>query len=43
MNTFRNKQFENELDTKYAFYNFLCSCEIKSNFEKSLEECIEKF
>ena len=39
MNTFRNKQFKNELDPKYAFYDCLRSCEIKSNSEKSLEEC----
>ena len=42
MNTFRNKQFKNELDPKYAFYDCLRSCEIKSNSEKSLEECVEK-
>ena len=41
MNTFRNKQFKNELDPKYAFYDCLRSCEIKSNSEKSLEECGE--
>ena len=41
MNTFRNKQFKNELDPKYAFYDCLNSCEIKSNSEKSLEECVE--
>ena len=40
MNTFRNKQFKNELDPKYAFYDCLRSCEIKSKFEKSLEECV---
>ena len=37
MNTFRNKQFKNELDPKYAFYDCLRSCEIKSNLEKYLE------
>ena len=37
----RNKQFKNELDPKYAFYDCLRSCEIKSNTEKSLEECVE--
>ena len=41
MNTFRNKQFKNELDPKYAFYNCLGSCEIESNSENSLEECVE--
>ena len=41
MNTFRNKQFKNELDPKYALYDCLRSCEIKSNTEKSLEECVE--
>ncbi len=41
MNTFRNKQFKNELDRKYAFYDCLRICEIKSNSEKSLEECVE--
>ena len=41
MNTFRNKQFKNELDPKYAFYDCLRSCEIKSNSENSLEECVE--
>ena len=43
MNTFRNKQFKNELDPKYAFYDCLRSCEIKSNSEKSLEECVENW
>ena len=41
MNTFRNKQFKNELDPKYAFYDCLRSCEIKISTEKSLEECVE--
>ena len=41
MNTFRNKQFKNELDPKYAFYDYHRSCKIKSNSEKSLEECTE--
>ena len=42
MNTFRNKQFKNELDPKYAFYDCLRSCEIESYWENSLEECVEK-
>ena len=41
MNTFRNKQFKNQLDPKYAFYDCLRSCELKSSSEKLLEECIE--
>ena len=41
MNTFRNKQFKNELDPKYAFYDCLRSCAIKSNSEKSSEECVK--
>ena len=41
MNTFRNKQFKNELDPKYAFYDCINSCEIKSNYKNSLGECIE--
>ena len=41
MNIFRNKQFKNEIDPKYAFYDFLRSCELKSNSEKSLEECVD--
>ena len=41
MITFRNKQFKNELDPKYAFYDCLRSCERKSNAENSLEECID--
>ena len=41
MNIFRNKQFKNELDPKYAFYDCLRSCEIKSNSEKYFEECVE--
>ena len=41
MNTFRNKQFKNELDPKSAFYDCLRSCELKSNSEKSLEECVD--
>ena len=43
MNTFRNKQFKNELDPKYAFYDCLRSCELKSNSEKSLEECVDNY
>ena len=41
MNTFRNKQFKNELDPKYAFYDCFRSCELKSNSENSLEECVD--
>ena len=41
MNTFRNKQFKNELDPKYAFYDCLRICELKSSSEKTLEECVE--
>ena len=41
MNTFRNKQFKNELDPKYAFYDCLRSCELKSSSEKTLEKCVE--
>ena len=37
MNTFRNKQFKNELDPKYAFYDCLRSCELKSSSEKLLK------
>ncbi len=40
MNTFRNKQFKNELDPKYAFYDCLLSCELKNSSEKTLEECL---
>ena len=42
MNTFRNKHFKNELDPKYAFYDCLRSCQLKSYSEKSLEECAER-
>ena len=41
MNTFRNKQFKNELNPKYAFYDCLRSCELKSYSEKSMEECCD--
>ncbi len=41
MNTFRNKYFKNELDPKYAFYDCLRSCELKSTSENSSEECID--
>ena len=41
MNTFRNKQFKNELDPKYAFYDCLRSGELESNYKKSLDECVE--
>ena len=41
MNTFRNKQFKNELDPKYAFYDCLRSCELKSFPEKTFEQCID--
>ena len=40
MNTFRNKQFKNKLDPKYAFYDYMRSCEFKSNAANSLEECV---
>ena len=43
MNTFRNKQIKNQLDPKYAFYDCLRSCELKSSSEKSLEECVENY
>ena len=39
MNTFWNKHFKNELDPKYAFYDCLRGCELKSTSENSLEEC----
>ena len=42
MNTFRNKQFKNELDPKYAFYDCLRSCELKSVSQKKLEECVDR-
>jgi len=42
MNTFRNKQFKNELDPKYASYDSLNTCEIKISSEKSPENCLEK-
>ena len=41
MNTFRNKHFKNELDPKYAFYDCLRSCELKSSSETNLEECMD--
>ena len=41
MNTFRNKQFKNELDPMYAFYGCLRSCEYKNNSKKSLEERVD--
>ena len=41
MNTFRNKHFKNELDPKYAFYDCLRSCELKSTSENSLEKCLD--
>ena len=43
MNSFRNKQFKNELDPKYAFYDCLGSCELKSNSENFLEECFDNY
>ena len=43
MNSFRNKQIKNQLDPKYAFYDCLRSCELKSSSEKSLEECVENY
>ena len=41
MNIFRNKQFKNELDPKYAFYDCLRSYAIKSHSVNSLEECVK--
>jgi len=41
MNTFRNKYFKNELDPKYAFYDCLRTCELKSDSKNSLEKCID--
>ncbi|MDC3121655.1 hypothetical protein OA438_00910 [Prochlorococcus sp. AH-716-J21] len=43
MNTFRNKQFKNELDPKYAFYDCLRSCELNSSSKKNSEECVDSF
>ena len=37
MNTFRNKQFKNELDPKYVFYACLRSPELKSSSKKNLK------
>jgi len=39
MNTFRDKLFKNELDPKYAFYDCLRSCELKSASGEYLKEC----
>ena len=39
MNTFRDKLFKNELDPKYAFYDFLRSCELKSASGEYIKEC----
>ena len=41
MNTFRNKQFKNQLNPNYAFYDCLRRCEQKSSSEKLLDECVE--
>ena len=41
MNTFRNKQFKNQLNPKYAFYDCLRSCELKRSSEELLDECVE--
>ena len=41
MKTFWDKQFKNELDPEYAFYDCLRSCELQINSEKSLEECVD--
>ena len=41
MNTFRNNHFKNELDPKFAFYDCHRSCQLKSTFGKSLEECVD--
>ncbi len=38
MSTYKTKYFKNELDPKYAFYDFLRSCELKSYSEKPLEK-----
>ena len=38
MNTFRNKQFKNELDPKYAFYDCHSSCQIKTSSKKSKDK-----
>ena len=43
MNTFRNKHFKNELDPKYAFYDCLRICELKSISGNSLEDCIDHY
>ena len=43
MNTFRNKQFKNELNPKFAFYDCRNSCELKSSSEKNFEEDLSLF
>ena len=39
MNTFRDKLFKNELNPKYAFYDCLRCCELKSASGEYLKEC----
>ena len=43
MNTFRNKQFKNELDPKYTFYDCRRSCKIKKPSENSFKECEDSY
>ena len=40
---FINKNFKNKLDPNYAFFDCLLSCELKSNSENSLEECVDNY
>ena len=41
MNTFRNKQFKNQLGPIYAFCDCLRSYELESSSEKLLEEFVD--
>ncbi len=41
MNPFRNKQFKNLLDPRYALYDCLQSYELESCSDKLLKECVE--
>ena len=40
MNSFRDKNFKNSLDTNFTSYECIRSCEIQSSTENSLEHCL---
>ncbi len=42
MNTFRDKNFKNNLDPKAVYYDCIRSCELNTSTEQGVENCVIK-